>query len=90
MKNLFSKNSISTLDHSPIPPSHRAQVTWSLFVAVAVAVVALQQVRATHRVSSHSQNRSPTVQTQAPHTLVTAKPVPLSQDDLAQPETQLQ
>jgi hypothetical protein len=91
MKKLFSKSSVSTLDHSTFDQvSHRAQVVWSLFVAIAVAAVALQQVRANHN-SSTSTHRSPaTAQTQAPRTLVTSKPVPLSQDDLALPETQLQ
>jgi hypothetical protein len=86
MKKLFTKNNLSTSSHSPTLPSHRAQVTWSLFVAIAVAVVALQQVRGSHRIS----DRAPAMQTQAPHTLVTGKPVPLSQEDLTQSETQLQ
>ncbi|MFL5813294.1 MAG: hypothetical protein ACJ763_06925 [Bdellovibrionia bacterium] len=86
MKKLFGKNNVSTSTHSATLPSHRAQVTWSLFVALAVAVVALQQVRGTHRISE----RAPAMQAQAPQTLVTGKPVPLSQEDLTQTETQLQ
>lgn len=58
--------------------SHHAQVLWSLCVAAAVAFVALQQTMG----ARHEQNRVISSDSLTPKTLVTGKPLPLSQDEL--------
>jgi hypothetical protein len=98
MKKLFSKNSLSSTSPSPALPSHtssnRAQVAWSLCVAIAVAIVALEQARGSHRGSEPALDRAIATQASAPQTLVTGKPVtlaqPLSQEELTTPQNQLQ
>jgi hypothetical protein len=87
MKKLFTKNRLSSLSPAAAQSSHRAQLAWSLCVAIVVAIVALQQAMGSRRVQQH---REVATQTNAPHTLMTSKPIPLSQDDLNAPEIHLQ
>jgi hypothetical protein len=88
MKNPFRKNISPTQVTGSAGTSNRAQMAWSLFVAAAIAAMIVHQTMASHPV----QHASPLLQTNsAPQTLVTEKPVPLSQQDFkTTTETSLQ
>ena len=70
------KNSAKTqnIDEKPVKIApHRAQLLWSMFVAVVVATVALQQAMSAHREPA----RNPSDAAVIPQALITGQPLPL-------------